>query len=140
MRQNKKIQGCFPIRRHRKAALPHRPEGPELMTETLKTLQTLSSAEDFFKLLDVPYDAEKVNVLRMHIMKRMGQYLASEDFEGLDDAVVRARCKETLERAYEDFQKSDPLKERVFKVLKDAVKEKAPPAPPPVVPFSDLLK
>ncbi len=110
------------------------------MSDTLKTLHTLSSAEDFFTLLDVPYDPVKLNVVRMHIMKRMGQYLASEDFEGLDDATVKARCKETLERAYEDFQKSDPLKERVFKVLKDAVKEKAPPAPPPVVPFSDLLK
>ncbi|HYP58544.1 MAG TPA: nitrogenase-stabilizing/protective protein NifW, partial [Beijerinckia sp.] len=45
----------------------------------------------------------------------------------------------TLERAYEDFQKSDPMKERVFKVLKEAVQEKTP-TPPPVVPFSDLLK
>lgn len=110
------------------------------MTDTLKTLQSLSSAEEFFKLLDVPYDPEKVAVVRMHIMKRMGQYLANEDFEGLSDDVVRERCRATLERAYEDFQKSDPLKERVFKVLKDAVKEKAPPAPPPVLPFSDLLK
>lgn len=110
------------------------------MSDTLKTLQSLSSAEDFFKLLDVPYDATKVNVVRMHIMKRMGQYLANEDFEGLSDDVVKERCRTTLERAYEDFQTSDPLKERVFKVLKDAVQEKKPPAPPPVVPFSDLLK
>lgn len=110
------------------------------MSNTLKTLQTLSSAEDFFKLLDVPYDIEKVNVVRMHIMKRMGQYLASEDFEGVPDDDVKERCKATLERAYEDFQKSDPLKERVFKVLKEAVQEKKAPAPPPVVPFSDLLK
>ncbi len=110
------------------------------MSNTLKTLHTLSSADEFFKLLDVPYDEEKVNVVRMHIMKRMGQYLASEDFEGLSDEVVKERCKETLERAYEDFQKSDPMKERVFKVLKEAVQDKKAPAPPPVVPFSDLLK
>ncbi|WP_036263293.1 nitrogenase stabilizing/protective protein NifW [Methylocapsa aurea] len=109
------------------------------MSETLKTLQTLSSAEDFFKLLEVPYDPDKVNVVRMHIMKRMGQYLATEDLEGLPDNIVRQRCQTTLERAYEDFQKSDPLKERVFKVLKEAVQEKTP-APPPIVPFSDLLK
>jgi nitrogenase-stabilizing/protective protein len=110
------------------------------MSETLKALQSLSSAEDFFKLLEVPYDPGKVNVVRMHIMKRMGQYLATEDLDGLPDNIVRQRCRTTLERAYEDFQKSDPLKERVFKVLKEAVQEKAPPAPRPVVPFSDLLK
>jgi len=109
------------------------------MSETLKTLQGLSSAEDFFKVLDVPYDPNKVNVVRMHIMKRMGQYLATEDFEGLSEDVVRAKCKEILEKAYEDFQKSDPMKERVFKVLKEAVQEKTP-APPPIVPFTDLLK
>jgi nitrogenase-stabilizing/protective protein len=112
----------------------------KLMTDTLKTLHTLSSAEEFFKLLDVEYDTEKLNVVRMHIMKRMGQYLASEDFEGASDEAVRDRCRATLERAYEDFQKSDPLKERVFKVLKEAVQEKKAPAPPPVVPFNDLLK
>ncbi len=110
------------------------------MSNTLKTLHTLSSAEEFFKLLDVPYDDVQVNILRMHIMKRMGQYLATEDFEGVSDEDVKERCKVTLERAYEDFQKSDPMKERVFKVLKEAVQEKKAPAPPPVIPFSDLLK
>jgi nitrogenase-stabilizing/protective protein len=109
------------------------------MSETLKTLQTLSSAEEFFKVLDVPYDPVKVNVVRMHIMKRMGQYLATEDLEGLPENIIRQRCQTTLERAYEDFQKSDPMKERVFKVLKEAVQEKTP-APPPIVPFNDLLK
>lgn len=109
------------------------------MSDFLKKLQTLSAAEEFFKILDVPYDETKVNVLRMHIMKRMGQYLMGEDFEGLSDEEVKARCSATLEKAYEDFQKSDPMKERVFKVLKEAVQEKTV-APPPIVPFSDLLK
>jgi len=109
------------------------------MSDFLKSLQTLSSAEDFFKLLDVPYDPLKLNVVRMHIMKRMGQYLATEDLDGLPDNIVKQRCQTTLERAYEDFQKSDPMKERVFKVLKEAVQEKTV-APPPVVPFTDLLK
>jgi len=109
------------------------------MSETLKKLQTLSSADEFFKELDVPYDELKLNVVRMHIMKRMGQYLMGEDFEGATEEEVRARCRSTLEKAYEDFQNSDPMKERVFKVLKEAVQEKTV-APPPVVPFSDLLK
>ncbi len=109
------------------------------MNAVLKSLQGLSSAEDFFKLLDVPYDVTKVNVVRLHIMKRMGQYLASEDFEGLSDAEVTERCQATLARAYEDFQKSDPLQERVFKVLKEAAEPKTQ-APPAMVPFNDLLK
>jgi len=109
------------------------------MSDFLKSLQSLSSAEDFFKLLDVPYDPLKLNVVRMHIMKRMGQYLATEDLDGLPDNIVKQRCQTTLERAYEDFQKSDPMKERVFKVLKEAVQEKTV-APPPIVPFTDLLK
>jgi nitrogenase-stabilizing/protective protein len=109
------------------------------MSETLKKLNTLGSAEEFFDLLGVPYDALKLNVVRMHIMKRMGQYLASEDFEGASEDEVKERCKTTLARAYEDFQKSDPLQERVFKVLKDAAEPKTK-APPAMVPFNDLLK
>jgi nitrogenase-stabilizing/protective protein len=109
------------------------------MSDFLKKLQTLSAAEEFFTILDVPYDELKLNVVRMHIMKRMGQYLMGEDFEGATDDEVKTRCRATLEKAYEDFQKSDPMKERVFKVLKEAVQEKTV-TPPPVVPFSDLLK
>jgi nitrogenase-stabilizing/protective protein len=109
------------------------------MSDFLKKLQTLSAAEEFFKTLDVPYDELKLNVVRMHIMKRMGQYLMGEDFEGATDDEVKARCRTTLEKAYEDFQNSDPMKERVFKVLKEAVQEKVV-TPPPMVPFSDLLK
>mgnify|MGYP000954939863 CR=1 FL=1 len=43
----------------------------------------------------------------------------SEDFEDIPDRVIAARCRTFLERAYEDFVTSNPLKERVFKVLKD---------------------
>ena len=63
-----------------------------------KKLQTLPSAEEFFQILDVPYDELKVNVLRMHIMKRMGQYLAGEDFEGAGDDEVKARCARRSKR------------------------------------------
>jgi nitrogenase-stabilizing/protective protein len=58
----------------------------------------------------------------------MGQYLFSEDFSEFDEATVTARCKEFLERAYQDFLKSTPIDERLFKVHKDAVKPAAPPS------------
>jgi len=93
----------------------------------LAKLQMLSSAEEFFEALSVPYDPVVLQVARLHILKRMGEYLASEDLEGLPDSVVTARCRSTLERAYEDFRQSGPLELRVFKVLKNAVKKPEKP-------------
>jgi len=92
-------------------------------------LQRAASAEDFFELLDVDFDPKVVNVARLHILKRMGQYLASEDLDGLPLAETKARCKTVLERAYADFVESSPLDQRVFKVLKDAVAPKSPRRP-----------
>jgi nitrogenase-stabilizing/protective protein len=101
----------------------------------LEQLNKASSAEDFFVLLGVDYDPKHLNVVRLHILRRMGQYLVSEDFAGQPDAVVAERCKAVLEQAYADFVTSSPLEQRVFKVLKDAV---APPKPPVFVPLSTL--
>jgi nitrogenase-stabilizing/protective protein len=89
-------------------------------------LKTAASAEDFFAILDVPYAPEVLNVARLHILKRMGEYLASEDIDGLPDGIAAARCKAVLERAYEEFTASSPLEQRVFKVLKKAVEPKQP--------------
>ncbi|MBR1279351.1 nitrogenase stabilizing/protective protein NifW [Bradyrhizobium sp. AUGA SZCCT0283] len=101
----------------------------------LEQLNRASSAEDFFALLGVEYDPKHVNVVRLHILRRMGQYLVSEDFTGQPDAVVAERCKAVLEQAYADFLASSPLDQRVFKVLKDAV---APPKPPVLIPLTTL--
>ncbi len=101
----------------------------------LDQLNKASSAEDFFSLLGVAYDPRIVNVARLHILRRMAQYLASEDFERAPDADVAARCKSVLERAYADFVASSPLDQRVFKVLKDAV---APPKPRNFVPLTTI--
>ena len=101
----------------------------------LEQLNKASSAEDFFALLGVDYDPKHVNVVRLHILRRMGQYLVSEDFTGQPDAVVAERCKAVLEQAYADFIASSPLDQRVFKVLKDAV---AAPKPPVFVPLTTL--
>jgi len=101
----------------------------------LAQLNEASSAEDFFALLGVDYDPKHLSVVRLHILRRMGQYLVSEDFTGRPDAIVTERCKAVLEQAYADFVTSSPLDQRVFKVLKDAV---APPKPPNLVPLSTL--
>lgn len=96
---------------------------------TLDSLKGLSSAEEFFRVLEVPYDPRVLNVCRLHILRRMGHYMRAEDLAGGTDEIIRQRCKSFLERAYQDFVESTPLQERVFKVLQDAVKPKTPYRP-----------
>jgi nitrogenase-stabilizing/protective protein len=93
------------------------------MSGLLDRLRGLSAAEEFFDVLKVPYDPEVLRVARLHILKRMGQYLAEQPLSALgdDDTAAEAACRDTLARAYSDFVASSPLQERVFKVLKDAV-------------------
>ncbi|HYN38088.1 MAG TPA: nitrogenase-stabilizing/protective protein NifW, partial [Rhodospirillales bacterium] len=58
----------------------------------------------------------------------------------VDEAARSSTTKALLIRAYEDFVRSDPLTERVFKVLKDA---KAKPETPPgrvFVPLSAVTR
>jgi nitrogenase-stabilizing/protective protein len=88
-------------------------------TDVLDKLKRLSSAEDFFATLGVAYDEAVLRVARLHILKRMGQYLNSDELDGLPDALAAARAKATLQRAYADFERSSPLAERVFQVLKN---------------------
>lgn len=77
-------------------------------TGVLAKLKDLSAAEEFFDALGVKYDAGVLAVARMHIMKRMGEYLGSDDLDGLPDRVVLARCRSCLERAYQDFVELKP--------------------------------
>ncbi|MGY4182813.1 nitrogenase-stabilizing/protective protein [Bradyrhizobium sp. USDA 4518] len=102
----------------------------------LDRLSNASSAEEFFSLLGVDYDPKIVNVARLHILKRMGQYFAKEQFSGATEPEIRARCKAMLEQAYADFVASRPIDQRVFKVLKDAVA--GPGKPTAFVPLSEL--
>lgn len=102
----------------------------------LDQLNKASAAEEFFELLGVDFDPKLLNVARLHILRRMGQYLVSEDFTDVPNDDVAARCKAVLAQAYNDFVVSSPLDQRVFKVLKDAI---APPKPKPnFVPLNTL--
>ncbi len=73
-------------------------------TDIARRLKASSSAEDFFAMLGVPYDEAVLRVARLHILKRMGEYLAGDDLEGLPDAVAAARAAAVLQRAYSDFE------------------------------------
>lgn len=91
------------------------------MTTLMQQLSTLSAAEEFLDFFGIPYDQPVVHVNRLHILKRFHQYLrATAGFAELDDAAQRQACRELLARAYQDFVRSTPAKEKVFKVFQDA--------------------
>ena len=100
----------------------------------LDELRTLSTAEDFFDFLEIPCDPLVLDVARLHILKRMGEYLRKNKaaLADADDDTARTLCRTHLERAYNDFIESTPLEQRVFKVLKEAVA----PASEPLVQIS----
>ena len=86
----------------------------------LEQLAKLSSAEDYFRFLGVPYDPAVLNVARLHILRRMGDNLRKAGMEP-DEEKAHAYFRAHLERAYQDFVESTPIKELVFKVHKDAI-------------------
>ncbi len=108
----------------------------------LAELEKLSSAEDFFSYLKVDYDPALVRVARLHILKRMGKYLAAKNFSGASEQRIFEEARETLIQAYGDFTASSPLDERVFKVLRDRDPSRAAPpaeaAPKAFVPLDQL--
>lgn len=67
------------------------------MSDLLDRLRGLSTAEDFFEVLGVNYDPLVLNVARLHILRRMGQYLKAEPVTSEED------CRATLVKAYSDF-------------------------------------
>lgn len=103
----------------------------------LDQLRSLSSAEDFFDTLDVSYDPAVVQVARLHILRRMGQYLKGCESDLSDDDLWLA-CRAYLETAYQDFVRSSPIEQRVFKVHQDAVAPKEAPSKR-LVPLSPIV-
>jgi nitrogenase-stabilizing/protective protein len=94
------------------------------MSNLLDRLRSLSAAEDFFSTLSVPYDPDVLRVARLHILRRMGQYMSEQTLAAMTDDAAEEACRATLMRAYADFVASSPLEQRVFKVLKEAVSPK----------------
>jgi len=99
----------------------------------LEQLSKLSSAEEFFHFLGVSYDPAVLNVARLHILRRMGDNMRNSTSE-MDDDTLRENFRVNLEQAYQDFVRSTPINERVFKVLKDAVRKKTPRLVPLSIP------
>jgi len=80
-------------------------------------MQALSSAEDLFAFLDLPYDQAVLNRARLHVMKRMGDYLADLDLATLDDARLMQEARAALARAHDDFVVSTPRDQKTLKIF-----------------------
>lgn len=90
-----------------------------------ETLAGLSSAEQFFETLGVPFDQQVVHVSRLHILKRFRELM-----RGLGPDAGEAECRDALAAAYAEFAEGRGTK--TFKVFKDAM--------PGFVPLSGLLR
>ena len=91
------------------------------MSEFLKALQTLSTAEEFLDFLKIEYDPQVVRVNRLHILKRFHDYIGKANLPGdtAEDELPEAYAVQLLQ-AYVDFVKSDAVTEKVFKVFHQA--------------------
>ncbi len=90
------------------------------MNELTGELAKLSSAEEFLQFFAVPFDQKVVNVSRLHILKRFYQYLRRDaDLSALTGSELFGRYRGHLVAAYEDFVRSTPAQEKVFKVFQD---------------------
>jgi nitrogenase-stabilizing/protective protein len=85
-----------------------------------RDLEQLDTAEAFLEHFAIAYDEAVVRRSRLHILQRFHDYLAAAELPAGDSAAEVAAMRDCLVRAYDDFVRSDPLTERVFKVLKEA--------------------
>jgi nitrogenase-stabilizing/protective protein len=89
------------------------------MSDLAGDLARLSSAEDFLTYFGVAADPHVVAVNRLHILKRLNQYLAREEgFDAKDDETKRTLYRKWLTKACEDFASSSAQREKVFPVFR----------------------
>jgi nitrogenase-stabilizing/protective protein len=89
-------------------------------TQLRSRLLACRDAEDYFALLDVPYDPLVMRVNRLHILRLFGAAL--HDFLATPvDAETQAaqQLREALLAAHDAFTSATALDHRLFKVLQD---------------------
>ena len=81
----------------------------------IEQMAELESAEEFLDFFSVPYDPAVVSVNRLHILQRFHDYL-----RGAGQHPEFETWRGLLARAYDDFVRSTPQAEGVFRVFKRA--------------------
>lgn len=87
----------------------------------MRALKNLTTADEFLDFFAIEYQPAVVHVNRLHILQRFHQYLRQAPFSAdiSEDDALEA-CRGLLEHAYQDFVHSSAVKEKVFKVFRDA--------------------
>lgn len=109
------------------------------MTDLRHRLSDLETAEDFLEFFDIPYEQRIVDRCRLHILQRAHDYLRTSEGAHAAEDDLYARFRTMLDQAYRDFAGSDPLTERVFKVLKQAAVDR-PEERTPFVPLDAVFR
>lgn len=89
------------------------------MPRTLETLNTLTDAEDYFQFFELPFDAEVVNVNRLHILRKFSQLVMEIDDHSADLNADQKyeRYRQALQNAYNLFTASTSYEQKLFKVF-----------------------
>ncbi|HUW49386.1 MAG TPA: nitrogenase-stabilizing/protective protein NifW [Sulfuricella sp.] len=91
------------------------------MEMLMHALKKLSTAEEFLDFFAIEYQPATVHVNRLHILQRFHQYLRQTPLAAdCSEDVALETCRALLDRAYRDFVGSSAIKEKVFKVFRDA--------------------
>lgn len=85
------------------------------MCDMTLDLKGLSSAEDFFKELDVPFDPARLDVARLHILKEFNIRMTAAETAG--EKMNRPLARRLLAESYQKFTGIDPRQAKLFKVF-----------------------
>ncbi|MEB3230929.1 MAG: nitrogenase-stabilizing/protective protein NifW [Leptolyngbyaceae bacterium] len=90
------------------------------MVQTLAEFNTLSTAEEYLKFFEIPYDSKVVSINRLHILKKFSQFVQAIDQENNSSELERlGQYKIALQNAYNLFLNSSSLEQKLFKVFQN---------------------
>jgi nitrogenase-stabilizing/protective protein len=94
------------------------------MTLTLIDFNRLTTAEDYLEYFQIKYDAQFVNINRLHILKKFSELISEVNthFSELTETEKLDKYGEALQQAYEVFLTASPLETKLFKVFHDKPK------------------
>lgn len=99
-------------------------------------LRDLETAEEFLDHFAIPYDAKDASRVAAPYPAALSRLSDAGGRYQVKERLLPTAMRALMLRAYEDFVRSDPLTERVFKVLKEAHNKPAAPAGRVFVPLS----
>ncbi|MBE9019336.1 nitrogenase stabilizing/protective protein [Chroococcidiopsis sp. CCALA 051] len=83
--------------------------------------QQIVDAEQYFEFFGLPYDAQFVNVNRLHILQKFSNYIKAIDRDSpdLNDEEKLGQYRHALQQAYDVFLASKPVEQKLFKVFNE---------------------